>query len=327
MDWDTLYIDLSSIDIENSFYSITTTEPSIEPLAASIGALGLLNPPFLYAQDDRKYMIVSGFKRVAACLHLGYDKIHAHLLKQNTPPERMAELAIGENALQRSLNLVETSRALNLLNGTVEDSSKLAEKCRRLGLPDHPSMMGKVMRVCRMPAAVQEGLLEGRISLNTALTLEGLGLETVAALVDMFTGLHLSHSKQREILTNLDDIKRRDRMDISVLLQGSQLRDLLSNPDTSRAQKVHLVRRHFRSKRFPFLTLTEETFQKESKKLVLGDTIRLHAPAGFESSEYAITLNIKKLSDLEQCIISLEKALANPALKKILGLNKSLPAK
>lgn len=326
MDWDTLETDLSSIDIENSTYRITT-EPSIEPLVASIGVLGLLNPPFLYAPDDRKHLVVSGFKRVAACLYLGYTKIHAYLLKPDTTPERIAEMAICDNAFQRSLNLVETSRSLNLLNTFVKKPSTLAETCRRLGLPDHPSMMGKIMRVCRMPAVVQEGLLEGIISLNTALTLDDLGPEAVAALVDMFTELHLSHSKQREILTNLDDLKHRDKIEISVLLQDSQLRDLLSNPETNRAQKVNSVRRHFRSKRFPFLTLTEETFQKESKKLPLGDNIRLHAPSGFESSEYAFTLNIKNLSDLERSIINLEKALTNPALEKILSLNKALPVK
>ena len=326
MDWDTLETDLSRIDIENSAYRITT-EPSIESLAASIGDLGLLNPPFLHAPDDHKYLIVSGFKRVAACRHLGYTKILAHLLKQDTPPARVAELAICDNALQRSLNLVETSRSLNLLSKFVDDPSTLAKACRRLGLPDHPSMMGKIMGVCRMPAAVQEGLLEGTISLNTALTLGGLGPETVAALVDMFTELHLSHSKQREILTNLDDIKRRDRTEINVLFQDLQLRDLLSNPETSRAQKANLVRRHFRSKRFPLLTFTEETFQEESKKIVLGDNIRLHAPSGFESNEYVFSMNIKNVPDLERSILNLKKALANPALKKILGLNKALLVK
>jgi len=319
MDWETLETDLSCIDIENSTYRITTDQ-SIEPLAASIGAMGLLNPPFLTTTDDRKYVVVSGFKRVAACLQLGHANIRAHLLNPGCSPAQIAELAICDNASQRPLNLVETSRSLNLLARHMGDPLKHEQACRRLGLPEHPSMREKIMRVGLMPVAVQEGILEGAISLNTALTLDDMDAEVGVNLAGMFRDLHLSHSKQREILTNLDDIARRDRVAARTLLEDPQLQALLSDPETSRSQKANMVRHHFRSKRLPFLTFTEEVFQKESKKLTLGDTIRLQVPSGFESREYVFTIGIKDLSDLEKSIKSLQNALNNPALKNILTL-------
>jgi ParB family chromosome partitioning protein len=317
MDWETVDTDLNGIDIENSTYRITT-DRFIEPLAASIGAVGLLNPPFLILTGERKYTVVSGFRRVAACLHLGYANIRARLLKPDIPQERLAEMAICDNASQRSLNLVETSRALYLLARHTGDPEQFEQACRRLGLPDHPMMRDKTMRVCRMPAAIQAGIMEGMLSLNTSLALDDLGDKVGLMLAAMFRDLHLSHSKQREILTNLDEVARRDKITPEALLADAPFHDLLSDTDTSRAQKANLVRHHFKSKRFPGLTLAEETFQKEAKKLSLGDNLELKAPSGFESREYLFTVKVKNLSDLAASIKTLKKALDNPALDTIL---------
>ena len=320
MDWDTLEIDLSNIDIENSTYRITT-EPSIEPLVASIGVLGLLNPPFLFRKSDSKYIIISGFQRVAACQHLGHPSIRGRLINPDIPLERLAEMAICENSSQRPLNLVETSRSLNLLTRYVDDRTKLEQCFQRLGLPNHSSMRDKIMRICEMPIAIQDGILEGAISLNTALQLDDLDAETGLSLTDIFRNLHLSHSKQREILTNLIEVALRDKVTAATILHETVFQTLLSDPETSLPQKANNVRNYLRSKRFPRLTLAEETFRKETKKLSLGDKVRLQAPAGFESPEYVFAVSIKKLYDLDASINILQNAMNNPALKKILSRN------
>lgn len=320
MDWVTLEIGLSGIDIENNTYRITTDQ-SIEPLAASIGSVGLLNPPFLFRKSDQETIIISGFKRVAACLYLGHASICARLINPDIPLERLAEMAICENSFQRSFNPVETSRSLNLLARYVDDRTKLEQSCQRLGLPDHSSMRDKIMRVCGMPVVIQDGILEGGISLNTALQLDDLDPETGLCLTDIFRTHHLSHSKQREILTNLIEVALRDKVPTVTLLHDTLFQALLSDPDTSPPQKANNVRHYFRSKRFPRLTLTEETFRKESKKLSLGNKVRLQAPANFESQEYVFTVSIKKLLDLDANIKILQNAMHNPALKKILSRN------
>ena len=163
MDWKTFDADLGDIDIADGTYRITTDQ-SIAPLSASIGALGLLNPPFVVPTRERKYTIVSGFKRVAACRRLGWGRIRVRLLKPDLPLERLAEIAVGDNALQRPLNDVEKSRALNLISAHTPDRSSVEQMCRRLGLPHHSSLRNKIMQICRMPDGVQaEGVLvEGR---------------------------------------------------------------------------------------------------------------------------------------------------------------------
>ena len=321
MDWETRDIDFSRIDVSNHTYRITSDQ-TIEPLAASIGALGLLNPPFLIPADGRQHMVVAGFKRVAACRQLGHAGLRARVLRKDVHRERLAEIAVCDNSSQRSLNLVELSRSLNLLTRQVENPSTLEQVCQRLGLPDHASMQGKIMRICRMPAVVQEGILEGAISLNTALMLEKAGGEGGALLANMFLKLRLSHSKQREILTNIDDITHRDGVSVKTLLNDRRLHALIADPETNRTQKAAKVRQHFRSRRFPQLTLAEHNFQSISKKLPLGDNLRIQAPAGFESSEYLFTIAVKEPADLERGLKTLQQTLDDPCLKHILALKK-----
>jgi ParB family chromosome partitioning protein len=323
MKWKTLDTDLSAIDINNRSFQITTDQ-TLEPLIASIGVLGLLNPPFILPTESRQFMVVSGFKRVAACRHLGHTTIEARVLNPDTTREHLAETAICENMSQRPLNLVETSRALNLLSGQVREPSSFATICRRLGLPEHSSMQDKIAPICRMPAAIQEGILEESISHTTALMLDKMAPETSTLLAGMFRDLHLSHGKQREILINIDDIVRREGIDANVILKDATLLALLSDPETDRVQKSNMVRSYFRSKRFPLLTRTEETFQKELKKLTLGNNIRFQAPSGFESPEFVFTLGIKNLEDLVSGIKHLQNSLNNPAMQKILSLKTTL---
>jgi ParB family chromosome partitioning protein len=319
MDWRISETDLSCIDTENSTYRIST-DNSIEPLAASIGAVGLLTAPLVLAAGDRNYVVVSGFRRVAACRHLGHATIRARLLNPDMSPERLAEIAIGDNACQRPLNVLETSRALTLLVRYIEDPVKLDASCRRLGLPEHPSVRGKIMRVCQMPVDIQKALLDGTLSFNTARELDDMDRADGLPLAGLFRELQLSHSKQREIITNVVEIARRDKVSVGALLKDARFQTLVSDPDANRTQKAGMVRQYFRKKRFPFLSATEERFQQESRKLPLGNNIRLQAPQGFESSAYDFIVSVKNIAELEASVRTLQATLENPALKNILAL-------
>ncbi len=321
MDWETIDTDLAGIDIEDSTYKITTDQ-SIEPLVASIGAMGLLNPPFLFVKNERQYVVISGFKRVAACQHLKLGRIPARIVNACIPRERLAEIAICENVSQRPLNLVETSRALILLRRHVKEKRAMQRVAMNLGLPDNPSIADKIARICLLPASIQEGVLQGLILLNVALELGSLEENAGILLAELFTYLHFSHSKQREVITSIKEVALREGVTLVSLLQDPQVQSLVSNAELDRAQKVNKLRNYFRSKRYPQMTVFENRFQEQSRRLSLGENIRLKPPAGFESRDYLFTLRIKNLSELDSSIKTLQNVLENPALKNILSRNQ-----
>ena len=129
------------------------------------------------------YAIVCGFRRVAACRKLGWTRITARILEKTVDRFKTAQLSIADNAFQRSLNLVETSRALKLLDDFGPDNQQRREAAEALGLPISRSVTPEVKKICRLPLPIQEGILTNIINLTMALELGGLDPTTAEGLV------------------------------------------------------------------------------------------------------------------------------------------------
>jgi len=314
---ETIVTDLSSIDADDDTYRITT-EHLIEPLAASIDVTGLLNPPFLLPKNNRRYIIVSGFRRVAACRRLSKKTIHARLIEHDAPSQYPAEIAIAENALQRPLNLVEVSRSLNLLRRNIQNNREVSRVAHSLGLPTNPVLSQKIERICCLPFSMQNGILEGIISLKTVMELDRFEEMTAIMLSKLFSNLLLSQNKQREIITNVKEIALREGITVATLLREPELQNLLSNQELDRTQKAKQLRNYLKVRRYPNLTLAEKHYRENIKKLSLGESIQLQPPANFESREFVFHLRFKNMPELKSCIKTLQSTINNPSLNKIL---------
>ena len=152
----TAAVPLAQIDEKDKTYCITTRK-QLADLLDSIPSLGLLHAPMLIKHFSG-YIIVCGFRRIAACRQLGWKSITARIQDANANPFKIAQLAIADNALQRPLNLVETSRALNLLTATSPDQRQLMNAILLLGLPPSASVALKVQQICRLPQPIQDGI-------------------------------------------------------------------------------------------------------------------------------------------------------------------------
>ena len=113
---ETKSVPLETIDFSDHTYRISSlAEPAwIDALADSINRLGLLQPPLILEKESHR-LIVSGFRRIAACRRLGREQVLCRMLKPETPLRTIAQLAVAENAWQQPLNLMEKARAFALL--------------------------------------------------------------------------------------------------------------------------------------------------------------------------------------------------------------------
>ncbi len=127
-------IKLARVNLQDDTFRITT-RTDINDLLESIRYDGLITPPLLIKKDFT-FTIVSGFRRIAACQKLDWNEITARILKPDIGALDCLRLGIAENALQRSLNLIETSRCLQKLSLFIPNSRHLAESASSLGLPD-----------------------------------------------------------------------------------------------------------------------------------------------------------------------------------------------
>ena len=309
-------VSMAEISADDPAFRITT-RTGIEDLVDSIPKLGLIHPPVLI-RNFSGYKVVCGFRRIAACRHLRWSRITARVLEQTADRLQMAQLAIADNALQRSLNLVEASRALNLLSDVCPDRTQFGQTALVLGLPVNPSLVAKVKKICRLPCKIQESILAGTIGMSMALALGILDQPTGEAVLKMFDQLKLGLNKQRELLLLLKEIASREDRSVRQLIAEKPLQKILADDQLDRATKRQKIRSFLQQRRYPSISRAADHYAKKIKQLKLGNNINLIPPRNFEDTAFTMILrfnNRENLSDLKKKI---EEIIAHPAFAEIL---------
>jgi ParB family chromosome partitioning protein len=305
-------VSLDRIDLADRRFAITTT-PDKTDLTASIRSVGLLQRPVLL-EDNGRWTVVCGFRRIAACSALGMDQIPTQTLDADCSPKRCARIAISENAFQRSLNTVEQARAYALIQQVAaqkEDRTQLAAAC---GLPASRAAMEKIMPVAQMPAFLQEGILAGRIALPVALQIFQLSDEDAFAVSNLFIKLSPGLNVQRELLEAIGEISRRDKISVCDLIGMPMIKQILEPAETPLPQKVQAVRKLLKHKRYPALSQAEDAYLHHLKTIKLSPRIQLQPPRFFEGRTYRLTLNVNSRRQLKALQPELEKLIRHPHL-------------
>ena len=313
-------IPLSRINSLDDTFRITTTE-DVSALRTSIQIDGLISPPILF-EAGSSHVIVSGFRRIAVCRQLNQQDVVARVLAPDTGAHDCLRLAIAENALQRPLNLIETSRCLQKLSVYSSNSRQLAESAASLGLPSNPAIIDKIKTLCLLPWPIQCSLMTDTISLATAKELESLEPDSARAFNDLFNQLKIGLNKQKEIITLVREIAHRDGLYIQDLLEDGVLGEIAGNPDLDRGQKISRLRTLLRRRRFPAIARTEKNFEMQRKNLKLGEDIKLSPPKDFEATSYELTLRFNDISHFESLQNKLSHLIKDPAFIKIMNRNR-----
>lgn len=315
MSYRVMVLDLTVIDLEDHTYRITTST-AVDDIAKSIGHVGLINPPVL-ARKENRYRVVAGFRRIAAMQKLNHRHISARVMPAESLTLECIRIAIADNISQRKLDLLEISRALALLDACIEDRADLPVEAKNLGLPDNPHYIKKIMGICRLPAPIQAGIYQNRISLNMAAELQEFDASTAGLLARFFVELKVNQNKQKEICSLVSEISRREQCSVRETLLSEDLQEVMADRDLDNLQKTNIVRSNLRRRRFPNLSLAEEAFQRNLRKLNLGERISLLSPEYFEGTSLKLSMSFKNETEYREQIDILNQTLSNPHLTKI----------
>ena len=314
---------LSGINLTDETFHITS-RTDINDLLESIGYDGLLTPPLLI-KNHSVYVVVSGFRRIAACRELKYRDITARILKPKTAALDCLRMAIAENALQRSLNLIETSRSLQKLSAFIPGSKELVDLASTLGLAVDEPIIDKVKRLCLLPKPVQESILGGTVSLTVAMVLESLDADCAIIFSRIFDQLRVGINKQKDILNLAREISCREGLSLKKVLEDDHFIDIMTHRDLDRGQKSRRLRAYLRQRRYPRIVEAEKKFETYRKNLKLGNGIRLIPPKDFESTSYGLNLTFAAVEDLKAIVRRIHEITQHDDLEKILGNSDNHP--
>jgi ParB family transcriptional regulator, chromosome partitioning protein len=156
-------------------------EAGIRELAASIKEVGILQP-LVIRSTESGFELIAGERRLRAAKEAGLDRVPV-LIRPAGENESM-ELALVENLQREDLNPLETASAYQaLMEGFGLTKEQLA-----LRLGKSRAAVTNTLRLARLPARVQEMLLEGKLTEGHARAL--LALETEEQMIRVANRVH-----------------------------------------------------------------------------------------------------------------------------------------
>ncbi len=312
-------IPLNRVDQTDETFRISTRTDA-DDLAASIASDGLIAPPVL-VKKAANFSIVSGFRRIAACRQLNYKQVPAAVLEPDPGAAACLRMAIAANALQRPLNLIEISRCLQKLASCLPRRRELIEAARTFGLPTNSAMIDKMIGLCQLPAPLQGALLDGSLALPTAIELGSLEPADAIEFGKIFSKLKLSLNKQREVITLVNEISRREDISRRKVLQHPGIRTILNDDNLDRGHKTREIRSLLYHRRYPVIAKAQRQFEKQLKDLKLGAGIKLIPPKHFEAATYTLQLSFDRLDRLKELQTTLDRMVCHPSFQQILERN------
>ncbi len=326
MEFECRRIELAQIDRADSTFRIST-DSLTDRLKASIRQLGLLHPPLLLpkiesppdeASNTPRFVIVSGFARVEACLELGWHAIQAHCLPSDAAVHRCAVMAIADN-LHRPLNVVEMARALALVERTDAGSTATLDLLASIGFKLNDDLVAKLHRVGCMNERLHHGLIEGSIALPTAIELHEMADNAGAqALAEFFLKMQLSLSRQREVLEWVQAIVHRERIDISQLLTDALAGHRTDDIECDRPKVSNLIRQYLRRRRYPEISAHEQRYAQSIKALKIPNGIQLLPSPHFEHPSYSLHIDFTTLDDLSEGLKNAHRLAESTAMASLL---------
>lgn len=152
---------------------------TLEELASSLKEVGMVQPITIRELQNGRYQLITGERRLRAAKMANLIKVPAYIRTAND--QGMLEMALVENIQREDLNAIDISisyqRLMEECSLTQEDLSLRVGKKR--------ATVANYVRLLKLPAEIQMGIRENKISMGHARALVTLE-ENPKAQIDLF---------------------------------------------------------------------------------------------------------------------------------------------
>ena len=138
---------------------------SLQELAASIQQLGIIQPITIRKLGYDKYQLISGERRLRASQLAGLEKVPSYIRIAND--QEMLEMALVENIQREQLNAIEVALSYKRLL----EECKLTQERMSERVGKKRSTVTNYLRLLKLPAEIQAGLRDEKISMGHARSL------------------------------------------------------------------------------------------------------------------------------------------------------------
>lgn len=146
-------------------------DTALAELATSISKLGIVQPLTVREMGGGRYQLIAGERRLRAARMAGLKSVPAYV--RTADDQAMLELALVENIQREDLDSIEVAISYQRL---VEECNLTQEKLsERVG--KQRSTVANYLRLLKLPAEIQLGIREKKLTMGHARTLINIGDE------------------------------------------------------------------------------------------------------------------------------------------------------
>ena len=301
-------IPISALDLEDRTF-VFAPPGDLTRLQASLGEVGLLNPPWVRAVNGDRFQVVTGFKRLLAAAQLGWEQVTVRVLPADTPESRCLLVHLHDNAFYRDFNHLEQALLVVRLLEHWDRETVIQKLLPCLGLVPSSSILERLLALASLEDPLRQLTARGRLALTAAAWLaswEGADRDAVAPFLE---NLPLSQSKQEEFLQGLDLLARREGTRPAAILVREEfqrhLQEVTGTPQ-SQAAAVRLLLQKLVSPRF---SKALEAFQAGLQRLGLRHhhRLRLQPPPALEGPDFHLEIKFHDAEELQQLLDELSR--------------------
>ncbi|WP_456433368.1 ParB/RepB/Spo0J family partition protein [Thermosulfuriphilus sp.] len=289
-------IPIEEIDLEDQTFIISFGY-DLAPLKASIDLLGIINPPTLRQKATKCYQVVTGYKRLLCAKELGFVKVACMVLPPLTDDLCALMIVLHENICGRGLNLVEKARLVLKFLDYLPEEEVLKGILPTMGLKPHPRNLELLKAVAFLESPLKEALIKGRLNEHLVFDLLELPEDDRARVFELFEGLSLSYSRQREALEMLKELSRLEERSLTEILDHPEIKRIFT-ADISPKDRTERFILWLKRRRYPRLSELEERFMDFCRRLK-SPGVRIKPPPAFETEECTLSLSFRDMKDLE----------------------------
>jgi ParB family transcriptional regulator, chromosome partitioning protein len=309
---------LKKIDWDDETFRISEELDSIMVLN-SLKEIGLLNP-IVVLQKESHTIIVCGFRRSWALKRLGYARIPARVLSEETHTKtQLFEMALWDNLSHRQLNPLEKSRILFKFRNICGISSEVLTKVYLplLGLTPHESLLQAHLALHDIRPGLRLCLADGRLTLSSIEMLSKTPDAVQDAFASLMARIRLSASSQRKFLGLLEDLAAMTETQLYAPLDNPEASGILDDARLSPFQKGDRLYEILYRRINPRLSRAWERFDVKKKRLCLPGSVRLTPHPFFETSDLHVEFDASTSKRFRELADALQKASQSPELDEL----------
>lgn len=184
----------------NPFQPRTNFDPvTLDELKKSILSNGLIQPITVRRKSGGQYQLISGERRLKACIDIGYIDIPSYIIKVDSD-ETMLAMALIENIQREKLNAIEVAAAYKRLM----DECHLTQEQIAETVGKDRATVANTIRLLKLPETIKQSLIKEEITTGHARALINLPSEEIQlyALKKIVAG-NLSVRKVEQLVKEL----------------------------------------------------------------------------------------------------------------------------